>query len=134
VAPFLALNVVNMVNLGQISLSLLGSAVLGSCAAAPRATVKNGTYEGKWVASYNQDLFLGIPYAQPPVGDLRLRNPQSLNETFDVKQAVEYADSCVGYVVRIPIQYNCAFRLTTSTEQLCLAIYAVGGLSDGQCG
>ncbi|KAF7548776.1 hypothetical protein G7Z17_g6826 [Cylindrodendrum hubeiense] len=63
----------------------------------PTIKVKNGTYEGKHVASYDQDLFLGIPYAQPPVGDLRLRNPQSLNTTFKKRSATEYADSCVGY-------------------------------------
>jgi carboxylesterase type B len=38
--------------------------------AAPTAKTKNGTYEGFHVASYNQDLFLGIPYAQRPVGGI----------------------------------------------------------------
>ncbi|KAH7151766.1 Alpha/Beta hydrolase protein [Dactylonectria estremocensis] len=70
---------------------------VGSNAASPAIKVKNGTYEGKHVASYDQDLFLGIPYAQPPVGDLRLQNPQSLNTTFKKRKATEYADSCVGY-------------------------------------
>ncbi|KAF4969011.1 hypothetical protein FSARC_3665 [Fusarium sarcochroum] len=64
---------------------------------APTVKVKNGTYEGKYVAEYDQDLFLGVPFAQPPVGPLRFQNPQSLDETFDTKNATEYADSCVGY-------------------------------------
>ncbi|KAF5018122.1 hypothetical protein F66182_9915 [Fusarium sp. NRRL 66182] len=64
---------------------------------APTAQVKNGTLQGKYVAGYDQDLFLGVPFAQPPVGPLRFQNPQSLNETFDTKNATEYADSCVGY-------------------------------------
>ncbi|KAK4234233.1 Alpha/Beta hydrolase protein [Achaetomium macrosporum] len=68
-----------------------------STTSPPTATLKNGTYEGIHVASYNQDLFLGIPYAQPPVGDLRFRNPQSLNTTFGLKNATEYAASCYGY-------------------------------------
>ncbi|KAM0426454.1 hypothetical protein ACHAPT_008145 [Fusarium lateritium] len=73
----------------------------GTLAAAtrqpPTVQVKNGTYEGKYVASYNQDLFLGVPFAQPPVGPLRFQNPQPLNTTFKTKKATEYADSCVGY-------------------------------------
>ncbi|KAI5923679.1 Alpha/Beta hydrolase protein [Camillea tinctor] len=89
-----------MLPLGFLGATLVlchGVSSLGIRDSPPRATLKNGTYEGLHVSSYNQDLFLGIPYAQPPVGDLRLRNPLSLNESFDVKQAVEYAPSCYGY-------------------------------------
>jgi carboxylesterase type B len=81
-------------------LVLLDSAISKSTLSTPpRVTVANGTYEGKYVSSYNQDLFLGIPYAQPPIGDLRLRNPQSLNTTFGVKKVVDYSASCIGYGV-----------------------------------
>ena len=67
---------------------------------APRVTLKNGTYEGLYSAQLKQDIFLGIPYAQPPVGDLRFRNPKSLQSKFGgVKKAVAYAASCVGYGV-----------------------------------
>ncbi|KAE8139819.1 Alpha/Beta hydrolase protein [Aspergillus pseudotamarii] len=83
-----------MMLLSKILLAALPSVVAGL---SPTATVKNGTYEGKYVASYGQDLFLGIPFAQPPVGELRFQNPQSLNSTFGTRKATEYADSCVGY-------------------------------------
>lgn len=78
---------------------------LGSLVTArdsPRATLKNGTYEGLYLDSLDQDLFLGVPYAQPPIGDLRLRNPVSLNTTFHTKKAVKYGLSCIGYGVCIP--------------------------------
>ncbi|KAF4465909.1 neuroligin [Fusarium albosuccineum] len=75
----------------------LAEGVLSAKSKAPAVQVKNGTLEGKYVASYDQDLFLGVPFAQPPVGSLRFQNPQSLNETFGTKKATEYADSCVGY-------------------------------------
>ncbi|KAJ3539458.1 hypothetical protein NM208_g5483 [Fusarium decemcellulare] len=75
----------------------LAEGVLSAKSKAPTVQVKNGTLEGKYVASYDQDLFLGVPFAQPPVGSLRFQNPQSLNETFGTKKATEYADSCVGY-------------------------------------
>lgn len=42
---------------------------------APAVTLKNGSYYGVHLTSYNQDYFLGMPFAQPPVDDLRLRQP-----------------------------------------------------------
>jgi carboxylesterase type B len=64
----------------------------------PSAHIKNGTLTGVHSSSYNQDFFLGVPYAQPPVGGLRFRNPQSLNTTYNsTYAATQYAPSCVGY-------------------------------------
>ncbi|KAH8805750.1 Alpha/Beta hydrolase protein [Xylogone sp. PMI_703] len=64
----------------------------------PVVTVKSGSYYGIAQTSYNQDYFLGLPYAQPPVGDLRFRVPQSLNSTWTgIKRATEYSPFCVGY-------------------------------------
>jgi carboxylesterase type B len=60
--------------------------------AEPTVQVKNGTYIGRHVPNYNQDLFLGLPYAQPPVGDLRYRVPSSLNTTWNgSRPAQEYS-------------------------------------------
>jgi carboxylesterase type B len=67
-------------------------------AQAPLAEVRNGTYQGVHSAEYDQDFFLGMPYAQPPVGDLRFRVPRALNESWsEPRQAVEYSPSCIGY-------------------------------------
>lgn len=49
--------------------------------AAPIATAKNGTYTDLYNSEYDQDFFLGIPYAQPPVRDFLFRNPVFLNTT-----------------------------------------------------
>ena len=46
---------------------------------APTAVVRNGTYKGVYSPQYDQDFFLGIPYSQPPVKELRFRNPKPLN-------------------------------------------------------
>ncbi|KAI8937076.1 hypothetical protein NX059_006294 [Plenodomus lindquistii] len=65
---------------------------------APTVTVKNGSYYGVHSAAYNQDFFLGIPYAQPPVGDLRFRNPASLEGRWEEsKAATQYSSECYGY-------------------------------------
>ncbi|KAK7546631.1 Alpha/Beta hydrolase protein [Phyllosticta citricarpa] len=65
---------------------------------APTASTKNGSYVGVHSAQYNQDFFLGVPYAQPPLGDLRFRVPQSLNSSWsEPRAATEYSNECVGY-------------------------------------
>lgn len=72
------------------------------------ATTKNGTYQGRYLAEYNQDLFLGMPYAQPPVGDLRFRWPQSINTSFDgVRDASQYGYSCMQYHTTFNISEDC---------------------------
>ncbi|TVY64421.1 Lipase 1 [Fusarium oxysporum f. sp. cubense] len=66
----------------------------------PTVQVKNGTYIGTHSNSYNQDFFLGIPYAQPPVKNLRFNTAQSLNTTWTGKKpANRYSAACIGYVL-----------------------------------
>ncbi|RKK36027.1 hypothetical protein BFJ66_g13698 [Fusarium oxysporum f. sp. cepae] len=66
--------------------------------ATPFATVKNGTYRGIHSNEYNQDFFLGIPFAEPPVGDLRFRNPRSYDKSWKgTRDANKYSPACVGY-------------------------------------
>lgn len=59
----------------------------------PSVQVKNGTYTGVYSPQYDQDFFLGMPYAQPPVGDLRFRTPLGLyNSTwYGSKPATQYS-------------------------------------------
>lgn len=66
----------------------------------PTARVKNGTIAGVHSNSYKQDFFLGVPFAQPPLGDLRFRQAQPLNTTWKGnRDAKQYATHCVGYGV-----------------------------------
>lgn len=65
---------------------------------APIVTVKNGSYVGRYNPIYNEDEFLGMPYAQPPLGYLRFRPPASLNTTWNgTREATNYSPICVGY-------------------------------------
>ncbi|KAI1318295.1 putative carboxylesterase [Xylariaceae sp. FL0255] len=58
----------------------------------------NGTYAGIHLNTLSQDVFLGIPYAIPPLGTLRFRRPQSLNTSWDdVRNATAYTPQCPGY-------------------------------------
>ncbi|ORY56582.1 cholinesterase [Pseudomassariella vexata] len=72
--------------------------VRGISSAGPVANVLNGSYTGVYSSEYGQDWFLGMPYAQQPLGDRRFRNPQSLNEAWTkARNATEYSPACVGY-------------------------------------
>lgn len=65
---------------------------------SPQAKIKNGTIEGYHVPAYKQDFFLGVPYAQPPLGPLRYRVPHSLNTSYsNTLNAKAYYPLCVGY-------------------------------------
>ena len=72
-------------------------------------TVQNGTYQGRYLAEgWNQDLFLGMPYAQPPTGDLRFRWPQSLNSSFEgIRDASQYGYSCYQYGTTFNLSEDC---------------------------
>ncbi|KAH9932885.1 cholinesterase [Fomitopsis serialis] len=81
-----------------LTTTLLAFATLTAGASAPTVETLNGTYVGRYVPDYNQDFFLGVPFAQPPVGPLRFANPRSLNTSFGgTRQATEYSVECVGY-------------------------------------
>lgn len=70
----------------------------------PKVHIKNGTLVGKRVDSYAQDLFLGIPFAQPPVGDLRFGLPKPLNQAWETPfNASSYGPMCINYPVALPM-------------------------------
>ncbi|KAJ7765364.1 Alpha/Beta hydrolase protein [Mycena metata] len=60
----------------------------------PSVTIKNGTVRGVDLPQFNQSIFFGIPYAQPPVGDLRLEPPRSINASFGTIDAIAYGPHC----------------------------------------
>lgn len=103
----------------------------------PTATIRNGTYSGVRSDTYDQDFFLGIPYAQQPVGDLRFTVPQSLNETWNgSRDAKEYSDICVGYgtdSIWYPQSEACLTlnvirgSSTTSNSKLPVGVWIHGG-------
>ncbi|XP_046995582.1 cholinesterase-like [Schistocerca americana] len=61
-------------------------------------TVQQGTLRGTTATSvYNASYtaFLGIPYAQPPLGELRFQPPQAASGWEGVRNATEYGSDCV---------------------------------------
>lgn len=75
---------------------------------SPTVQVKNGTYVGKYVPEWEQDQFLGIPYAQPPLGPLRFAWPKSLDTAFTgPRDATEYGFSCMQYGSNFNLSEDC---------------------------
>lgn len=79
-----------------------------SSSGGPIATVLNGSYQGIELPTWNQEAFLGIPYTQPPLGNLRFRRPQSLNTSWTgVRNATQYGYSCYQYASKFNLSEDC---------------------------
>ncbi|EIW71100.1 hypothetical protein TREMEDRAFT_60040 [Tremella mesenterica DSM 1558] len=90
-----------------------------STARAPRVTIhppkskrKNVTITGVSFPTFKQDVYLGIPYAQPPVGDLRFRPPQPKTFTTSSFNATAQPPGC--------IQINSTFIGSYGISEDCL--------------
>ncbi|KAI0060458.1 carotenoid ester lipase precursor [Artomyces pyxidatus] len=84
---------------------LLGGRCVGASPSArgfaPTVKLDNGTFTG--VASGSVNKFLGIPFAQPPVGDLRFRLPQANKPYTGVQTATAFGPSCPQQSFTLPI-------------------------------
>ncbi|KAF3916424.1 Cholinesterase [Orbilia brochopaga] len=63
----------------------------------PTVTIRNGTVRGFHSDVWQQDYFLGIPYAQPPTGNNRFNLPQPIKTKWqDEFVATDFGDRCLG--------------------------------------
>src|SRR5581483_4744872 len=66
-----------------------------SMLAAPKVKTDSGEVEGKPTDDGKVQQFLGIPFAAPPVGDLRWKEPQPVKPWKGVRQATEFGARCM---------------------------------------
>ncbi len=77
---------------------LAASAMIAVCSAgthdALTVKTKNGKAHGKTINEGKVNAWLGLPYAVPPVGDLRWKAPQPAAKWSDDRDATQYAPHC----------------------------------------
>jgi para-nitrobenzyl esterase len=73
----------------------LGAALPGTASAADRVKVANGLIEATVPPESGVRSFKGIPFARPPVGDLRWREPQPVKNWKGVRNADKFGPRCM---------------------------------------
>uniref|UniRef100_A0A0K0ETI3 COesterase domain-containing protein n=1 Tax=Strongyloides stercoralis TaxID=6248 RepID=A0A0K0ETI3_STRER len=83
---------------------------------------------------YTTNVFLGIPFAKPPVGNLRFKKPESpekwdgLLEAFTYKsKSIQKKDIFTDFLVRVPISEDCLYLniVTPNLSNTCFKKYPV---------
>jgi para-nitrobenzyl esterase len=108
----------NMADLGRTkSLLLIAAALASTSMAADRVKIDSGIVEGTVNSDSSVRIFRGVPFAAPPVGDLRWRPPQPVQPWSGVRKAVDFGPHCVQGTVFADI----VFRSREMSED-CLSV------------
>ena len=103
---------------------LLVTSLASDAKTPPRVTTANGVVEGKIGQSSGVRMFLGIPFAEPPVGDLRWKPPQPVKSWKGVRRAVQFGPRAMQH----PVFGDMAFRSNGMSEDcLYLNVWAPPG-------
>ncbi|KAF8127254.1 Alpha/Beta hydrolase protein [Boletus edulis] len=119
-----------------VFLTVFGRVVAGTVQVrtAPMVTLDNATVTG--VTSGSTSQFLGIPFAQPPTGNLRFRLPKMLPPYNTSFPATAYGPACPQQATTLPlpsglpaeaIDYltNSVYNLVISSAEDCLTLNVV---------
>lgn len=97
-----------------LAIALVASQVMAADR-VPTVHVQAGTLAGTHVAAADLDEFKGIPYAAPPVGELRWRPPQPVAAWTGVRAASRFGPRCM----QRPVYSDMVFRSAGMSED-CL--------------
>ncbi|KAJ6455465.1 carotenoid ester lipase precursor [Mycena sanguinolenta] len=86
---------------GTLALLLKAGVALGAAVAAPTVTLDAGTFIG--TAGTSTQSFLGIPFAEPPVADLRFRLPVANAPYTGTFEATAMGPGCPQQAIKLPI-------------------------------
>ena len=103
-----------LLSLSGLALASLGDAslALGS-PSLPKVTVESGELEGTHFGSDNEVAFLGVPYAAPPVGELRWKPPQPVSRWTGTRQANQFGPAApqlpAGWLPQVAWNEDCLY-------------------------
>ena len=105
--------------------------------AAPRAIFKVGIVQGvRFGTGQTGVAFLGVPYAAPPVGDLRWKPPQPVRPWTGIRRATKFGAACpqlpAGWLPYIGWNEDCLYLNVWTTQlsagpKLPVILYFHGG-------
>ncbi|XP_013418255.1 fatty acyl-CoA hydrolase precursor, medium chain [Lingula anatina] len=106
----------------RLSLLVVLVNALAKVDAQTTVTINTGTIQGfsSTVDGIRVNTFLGIPFAKPPVGDLRFAKPQPPASWTGVKQTVKYGPSCM----QRPNEFGFPNATQVSEDCLTLNVFA----------
>ena len=110
-----------LIGLAALALAGLGLAGMAPAAAAPtapRIKISQGWLQGAPAAGLS--VYRGVPFARPPVGDLRWRAPEPADGWSGVRQAGTFGSPCMQAIGRGPRPDG----LTPSEDCLYLNVWA----------
>ena len=104
----------------RITVILLLAAPVLTAAISKPVKVEGGLVAGVPGKDASITSFKGIPFAAPPVGDLRWRAPQPVKAWQGVRKADHFGDSCVQNIVAELKPWTYEFMTHTDVSEDCL--------------
>ena len=113
-------------NVSSRSIAVATLMVLAASASNAQVKTANGTVKGAASTDGRVRIFKGIPYAAPPVGDLRWKEPQPAAAWEGVRDATEFGRQCM----QGPIFGDITFPQGPSEDCLTLNVWTPSGTPD----
>jgi para-nitrobenzyl esterase len=103
----------------MIALAIVAAIPLAAALTGP-VKVTGGQLTGVLGSDSSVMVFKGIPFAAPPVGNLRWKAPQPAAAWQGVKKAGEFGNSCIQTVVRERKPWTYEFMTHNAISEDCL--------------